>query len=289
MHKEARRPSGHPSEPMRGPALMAFPLLVFPHGPCDQNTIEDLEGRIQRRLVVLPIILHPSAQDGIAHAGEIVERLLTSQVQPPAPDGLPQRFGGPGTDRWREVDKVLPPAILRPSWTKRRAQEIEALLGKRAPPVGIFARHNMCLGRMQFQMALRQPCGDPRLKPARWHCTLALRDEIIGRTLEGDGRVFPLHPGIERIRPEEIRKDRAHTTALRYPLSPLDEGTILALHGGLYPPCHIQEEPWTGRVLAECPQPQRMINVVKEPLDVQIQDPVRAPTPLPGDAEGLYC
>jgi len=32
-----------------------------------------------------------------------------------------------------------------------------------------------------------------------------------------------------------------------------------------------------------------MINVVKEPLDVQSQDPVIAPTPLPGDAKGLYC
>lgn len=39
---------------------------------------------------------------------------------------------------------------------------------------------------------------------------------------------------------------------------------------------------------AERPQPQRMINVVKEPLDIQVQDPVRAPTPLPGDAKGLY-
>jgi hypothetical protein len=31
-----------------------------------------------------------------------------------------------------------------------------------------------------------------------------------------------------------------------------------------------------------------MIKVVKEPLDVQIQDPSIAPTPLPGDAQGLY-
>ena len=233
MHKEARLPLGNPSEPMRGSALMAFQLLVFPHGPFDQNAIQDLEGRIQRRLVVLPIILHPSAQDGIEHAGEIVESLIATQVQPPASDGLPHRFGSPGTDRWSEVDKVLPPAILRPSWAKRIAQEIEALLGERAPPVGICAIHNVCLGRMEFQMALRQPCGDTRLKPARLRFTLAMRDDIIGIALEGDGRLFPLHPGIERIMQEEISKDRADTTPLRNPLSPLDEGAILALHGGL--------------------------------------------------------
>jgi hypothetical protein len=91
---------------------MAFQLLVFPHGPFDQNPIQDPESRIQRRLVVLPIILHPSAQDGIEHAGEIVKSLIATQVQPPAPDGLPHRFGGPGTDRWSEVDKVFPPAVL---------------------------------------------------------------------------------------------------------------------------------------------------------------------------------
>ena len=233
MHKEARLPSGNPSEPMRGPALMAFQLLVFPHGPFDQNAIQDLEGRIQRRLVELPIILYPSPQDGIEHAGEIVESLITTQVQPPASDGLPHRFGGPGTDRWSEVDEVLPPALLRPSWAKRITQEIEALLGERAPPVGIFALHHMCLGRMQFQMALRQPCGDTRLKPARLPFTLAMRDDIIGITLEGDGRVFPLPPGIERIMQEEIRQDGADTTALRHPLSPLDAGAILLLHEGL--------------------------------------------------------
>ena len=233
MHKEARLPSGNPPEPMRGPALMALQLLVFPHGPADQNPVQDPEGRLQRRFVVLPIILHPSAQDGIEHAGEIVESLLTTQGQTPTPDRLPHRYGGPGTDRWREVNNILPLAILRPSWAKRLPQEIEALLGGRTPPVGIFAIHNVCLVRMQFQMALRQPRGDARLKPARLRFTLAMRDEVIGRALEGDGRLFPAHPGIERIMQEEIGKDRAHTAPLRDPLSPLDEGAILVLHRGL--------------------------------------------------------
>ena len=92
--------------------MMALQLLEFPHGPLDQNPIEDLEGRIQRRFVVLPIILHPPVQDGIEHAGEIVKGFVTAEMQPPAPDGLPHRFGGPGTDRRSEVDKGLHPAVL---------------------------------------------------------------------------------------------------------------------------------------------------------------------------------
>src|SRR4029453_19616677 len=108
--------------------------------------------------------------------------------------------------------------------------EIETLLGERAPPVGIFAIHNVCLGRMEFQMALRQPCGDTRLKPARLRFTLAMRDDIIGIALEGDGRGFSLHPGIERIMQEELRADRVDTTPWRDPLPPLAGGAILALH-----------------------------------------------------------
>ena len=136
-------------------------------------------------------------------------------MEPPAPDGLPHRLGGPGTDRGREVDEILSPAMLRPSWTKRIAQEIEALLGERAPSVGIFTVHDVCLVGMQFQVALRQPCRDARMKPARLRFTLAMRAASIGIALEGNRRLFPLHPGIERVMQEEIRKDGTDTTPLR--------------------------------------------------------------------------
>ena len=64
-------------------------------------------------------------------------------------------------------------------------------------------------------MALRQPCGDTRLKPARVRFTLALRDDILGLTLERDRRMFPLPPGIERIMQEEIRQDGADYTSYK--------------------------------------------------------------------------
>jgi hypothetical protein len=88
---------------------------------------------------------------------------------------------------------------------------------------------------------------------------------------------------------EEIGEDGAETAPLRHPLAPLDEGAILAVHGGLEPPCHRQADPWTGRVLPERPQEQRMSKGVKEACDVEMQDPVVTPASLPGDTEGLYC
>lgn len=254
MHKEARLPSGDPPEPMRGSALMALQLLVFPHGPFDQNPLQDPEGRIQRRLGVLPIVRPPSTQAGIEHAGEIVESLSTTQGQAPAPDRLPHRCGGPGTPRGAAVDNVLPPAILGPSWAKRRAQKVKAVVREGPTSIRILAVHDGCLVRMQFQGALGQPGRDAGLQPARVRFTLAMRDDLIGIALAGEGRLFPLHPGIERIMQEEMSQERADTTPLRDPLAPLDEGAILALHRGLDPPCHLQEDPWTGRVRAERPQ-----------------------------------
>jgi hypothetical protein len=40
-------------------------------------------------------------------------------------------------------------------------------------------------------------------------------------------------------------------------------------------------------MLAERPHEQRMIKVVKEAFDVEIQHPVKAPASLPGHAQGL--
>jgi hypothetical protein len=218
---------------MRRSALMTLQFLVFPHGPVDQNTIQDPEGRLQLCFVVLPIIVHPPAQDGIAHVGEVVESLRTAEMQAPTPDRLPHRFGGPGTDRGGEVETVLPPAMLRPSWTKRRAQEVQAVGRRGAPPIRIFAVHDVGLVRMPFQVALGQPGRDAGLEPARWRCTLTMRDALLGRALEGDGRLFPVPPGSARVRPEELGEDGAETAPVRHPLAPLDEGAILALHGGL--------------------------------------------------------
>jgi hypothetical protein len=48
MHQEARLPASNPPEPMRGSALMALQLLVFPHGPSDEYPIKDPEGSVQR-------------------------------------------------------------------------------------------------------------------------------------------------------------------------------------------------------------------------------------------------
>jgi len=193
---------------------------------------------------------------------EVVESFVTTQGQPPTPDRLPPRSRRPGTDRWGAVDTVLPPAMLRPSWTKRRAQKVKAGVRTGIASIRILTGHDGCLVGLQCQGALGQPGREARLAPACWRVTLAMRAASLGRALAGDGRLFPLQPGLERVMQEAMGEDGAAPTALRPPLSPLDARAILALHRGLYPPCAIQEAPWPGRVLAERPPQPRMSNRV---------------------------
>jgi hypothetical protein len=52
---------------------------------------------------------------------------------------------------------------------------------------------------MEVQMTLRQAGSNAGFEPVGLRRTLTMRDAIIGIALEGDGRLFSLHPGIERI------------------------------------------------------------------------------------------
>ena len=48
-------------------------------------------------------------------------------------------------------------------------------------------------------MTRRQSGGNAGLEPVGLRRTVTMRDDIIGIALEGDGRLFSLHPGIERV------------------------------------------------------------------------------------------
>ena len=133
------------------------------------------------------------------HAGEIGESLVAPEMQPPAPERLPHRFGGPCTHRWTEVDKVLPPAILGPSWAKRIPQKVKAVARGASAPIGILTLHYGCLLRMEFQMTLRQAGGNAGFEPVGLRRTVTMRENIIGLALAGDGRMCSLPPGIERL------------------------------------------------------------------------------------------
>jgi hypothetical protein len=211
VHQEARLPWRHPSEPLGGSPLLALQLLVLPHGPADPHPVQAPAGRSPRRLGGLPSIRYPSAQAGLAPGREVVARVVTTPGQPPAPERLPPRSGRPGTERWGEVEQGLPPAMLRPSWTPRRAQQGQAGVRPGTPAIGLLAVHAGCLVRMPCPVARGQPGRAARWEPACWRCTLAMRDASSGLALAGAGRRCPRPPGLARVMPEELGADGADT------------------------------------------------------------------------------
>jgi len=48
----------------------------------------------------------------VKHPGQVIQCLITAEMQFPAPDFLPDCFGGFVADRRTEVDKELSPPVL---------------------------------------------------------------------------------------------------------------------------------------------------------------------------------
>src|ERR1700730_12810910 len=110
--------------------------------------------------------------------GQIVEVLITAQVEPPPPHLSPHLRRRLVAHRWAEIDEVLAPSILRPSGAKRVSEEVELLIGIRTPPIVILAVNDFRLFRMQLQLATPQPRLNAALNGLRLLLTLAVRDEV---------------------------------------------------------------------------------------------------------------
>jgi hypothetical protein len=69
--------------------------------------------------------------------------------------------------------------------------------------------------------------------------------------------------------------------ALRAPAMPGLEGAVLQLQRRLQPPLHIEEDPPQVGVVSDRFQNERVIERVEARLEIQIENPVVPPTPLP--------
>src|SRR5215471_3054690 len=111
------------------------------------------EDRVQSGLVEPAVVVDPAPQYRIPHAGQIIESLVTTQMEPPPPHRLPHFGRGPIAHRRAEVDEALAPSILRPSGTEGVSEKVKFLIGIRTTPVVILAVDDFRLVRMQLQLA----------------------------------------------------------------------------------------------------------------------------------------
>src|SRR5690349_22805108 len=93
--------------------------------------------------------------------------------------------------------------------------------------------------------------------------TGTVTDRVVGIALEGNARMTPFHPHIERIMQKKICQDGTYNPALWRPPFPYDEATIGHLHGCFQPSLDVQQHPRTVRMLADCSHKQICLDTVE--------------------------
>jgi len=248
--------------------------------PDYQPAVDLSEGRIQRRLVVSAVIVDPSSYHRIKHPRQVIQCFIAAQMQLPAPHFLANRFRRFVADRRTEVDKELPPPILRPPRAKRVAQKIETGNGIVLTPIVILAVDNLGLLRMELQSTIREALLQRIFQMFGLLPCAAVTNTIIGVPLEGNARIVPLHPRIEGIVQEQVRQQRTDHAALRGTFIPPLKLPIAQLHRGRQPSLDIESYPLVLGMVTHRPHQEFMIDIIEETLDIQVNNPVVAPTAL---------
>src|SRR5215475_12083519 len=84
---------------------------------------QDLE---ELRPVEPAVVVRPAPHRRVECSSQTFQALVVpGRCHPPFANGLPDRFGGPGADRWQEAHEEFPVAILRPSRLEGVAEEVE--------------------------------------------------------------------------------------------------------------------------------------------------------------------
>src|SRR3974390_3618625 len=100
-------------------------------------------------------------------------------------------------------------------------------------PIFILAVDDFRLLRMKRQSAVSEPPLKRCAQRPRLLLTAAVADRIISIALEGDPRMVPTHPHVERVMEKEIRQEGTDDPALRRPSYPADEAAIRHLKRAL--------------------------------------------------------
>src|SRR5215471_10262625 len=285
--KQPRLPTCHLNEPMCGASMVPAEPLVFPHGPTNQKVVEMTEDWVQLGLVEAPVVQNPAAQDRIPHARQVINGLVAPHGQSPAPHLLAHLGHRLRAHRRREVDEELAPSILRPPRAKRVAQEIKPFLGIPAWSVIILAVDDARLRRMHFQPTLSKTTSDALQNLLRLRLCPAVRDNIICVSLEGYARMDPAHPVVECEMQKDIGQQRTDHSALRGPLRPPHQRSILQSGGSFEPPLEVEENPLALRVLSNRPKHQLVVEIIEEAADVEVNDPGIPPASLPRTGDSI--
>jgi hypothetical protein len=110
--------------------------------------------------------------------------------------------------------------------------------------------------------------------------TDAVHNSIVAIPLKRNVWIGALHPLVKPMVEEKICQQGTYHTTLGSAFVPIHKCSILPLGWGFKPSPNVQENPLAVRVLSDSPHDKAVIQIIKEPLDIQIHHPVIPPTSL---------
>ncbi len=154
MGEQLRLTLRDPRKPVSGAPLVSAQGLVFSADPSRQVSLDVPQGGIKSRGTEPAIVVDPAAYVRVEHARQIIQGLVTAQVQRPTTDGSADRLGRLRTGGGTERDAHAAGPLAHQPRPERVAEKVELEDRVHVPSVFISAIDNFGLVRMKRQSAV---------------------------------------------------------------------------------------------------------------------------------------
>ena len=165
--------------------MVTTKFKVFALSPSQKEIIQRTKCIAKCRRMTAPIITNPIGQHRSSPVGDLFQGQIAAMMQPPATHPLTHRLGRLLAYSRCKTQEELSLAVLRGTWAKCIAQEIEALLRIGTSPICVLAVHDLRLLRMKGQTTLRETFYECVLQRPRLCFAFTVADNIVGVTSKG--------------------------------------------------------------------------------------------------------
>src|SRR5215475_10620262 len=92
MSEQVRLPARNALQPVPCPPPMTSQTFELPIGPSRQIGVNVTERGIKGGRIEPSVVVDPTSNDRVEHSGQIIERLVTAQIETPSTHLLPDRL-----------------------------------------------------------------------------------------------------------------------------------------------------------------------------------------------------
>src|SRR3984893_4514060 len=193
---------------------------------------------------------------------------------------LTDRLQGLGTGCREKRHPIELTSPFRQPRPERVAEEVELQDRVFASAIGVLAVDHFGLLWMEHQPAFGKPPFQDLTQRQGLALAPAVADDVVGVPLERHPWKPPLQPDIERVMQEQIGQEWADDPSLRRSSFPHHKHAVVPHRRRLQPTLDVKHYLGSISVFMDPLGQQYPVDAVEKAFDVDIEDPVVAPTPL---------